>query len=87
MGGGSRSNNGQRLTILFAEAFMRCPENEGWGLKDGARFEGLKQFIKGRQAVIRSRQGRMVHVVPYQEDLFVVVVGEEAAKDTKEGLL
>lgn len=83
---GFSAQNGQRLTILIAEAIMRHAEETGWGLRDEASFEGLKEWIKGTKSALEKCQGRILDVVPHQDDLFVVVLGDKAAKDTEVGL-
>lgn len=62
---------------------MRRAEDEGWGLREGAQFEGLRQWLNGREGSLGSRQRRIVNVVAYQDDLLVSVMGKEAANRTK----
>lgn len=83
MGRWSSANNGQRVTFLITEVIMRRAEEGGWGKRAGVRYKSLHKWISEREKSIGKGQERIVHVVQYQEELFAVVIGEEATANTE----
>lgn len=85
MGRSSSAHNGQRLTFLIAELIMRRAEEKGWGMREDARYNALREWVRDRTRNVGKSQGRIVHVIPYQDNLFVAFLGEASTEDRERG--
>lgn len=83
IGHSSSAQNVQRVTFLLTELIMIKAEQKVWGIRDTAEFLKRKQWIAKRNTQHGHKHGRIFYVLQYQEDLFVVVIGLQAAVYTK----
>lgn len=79
----SIAHNGILLTFLIAELIMRRAEEKESGMREDARYNVLRELVRDRKRNVRKIQGRIVHIIPYQDDLFVAFLGDAAAEDTE----
>lgn len=79
----SSADSGQRLKLCLTKLIMRRAEEGGWGRWERPQFEDPWDWINGRKKSLGARKGKIVHVVPYQDDLFVFVLEDAAAEDTE----
>lgn len=55
-------------------------------MRSEPRFNVLKRWIEGREKSAGAGQGLIAHVIPYQDDLLELVLGDEAITDVELGL-